>query len=316
MQEIQQSFIAIFLIKAKVLVGGISFHKVLTYFSPVWECQLMVYSRYEQHVELCTQDEELRIKLSQKIAVRPDDITIIVPPDSSGFSNIKFSHGEGVDVRYSYRFLFVEIGRISMYPHLLSHSFEVNGITYSWMTVDEMKSNRTTYERNYDVIRAITVKFDALMKIPLSFRHELGDSGCDARLDIAISFAGEDRIYAEELATLLIDNGVRVFYDAFAKAELWGEDLYSYLDNIYRTRARFCVVLISKHYAGKLWTNHERRSAQARAFSDAGVYILPIRLDSTDLPGLPPTVGYLQWQNESAEAIVGLIIEKLRGGQS
>jgi hypothetical protein len=44
--------------------------------------------------------------------------------------------------------------------------------------------------------------------------------------DLALSFAGEDRPVAESLAGLLRDDGVRVFYDAYEKAALWGKDLY------------------------------------------------------------------------------------------
>jgi hypothetical protein len=45
--------------------------------------------------------------------------------------------------------------------------------------------------------------------------------------DVALSFAGEDREYAEELANALRGKA-NVFYDGFEKAKLWGEDLYVY----------------------------------------------------------------------------------------
>ena len=38
----------------------------------------------------------------------------------------------------------------------------------------------------------------------------------DYKYDIALSFAGEDREYVEKVATLLKENGVRVFYDMIA----------------------------------------------------------------------------------------------------
>jgi hypothetical protein len=40
--------------------------------------------------------------------------------------------------------------------------------------------------------------------------------------DVALSFAGEDRANAERLAKLLRESNVRVFYDEFVKATLWG----------------------------------------------------------------------------------------------
>ncbi|MHB1630880.1 MAG: hypothetical protein ACYCQL_01500 [Acidithiobacillus sp.] len=45
---------------------------------------------------------------------------------------------------------------------------------------------------------------------------------------IALSFAGEDD-YVEEVATYLKATGVKVFYDKFEAADLWGKDLYALL---------------------------------------------------------------------------------------
>src|SRR5438876_472911 len=97
--------------------------------------------------------------------------------------------------------------------------------------------------------------------------------------DIAISFSGEDRPVADRLASLLVTRGVNVFYDEYEKADLWGKDLYSHLSGVYRTEAKYCLMLLSEHYAKKQWTNHERRAAQARAFAESTEYILPLRLD-------------------------------------
>jgi len=111
--------------------------------------------------------------------------------------------------------------------------------------------------------------------------------------DVALSFAGEDRPVAEELALVLKAQGIRVFYDLWEQAKLWGEDLYEYLAGVYGERAQFCVMFISKHYAEKLWTTHERKMAQGKAFREKKAYILPVRLDSTEIPGIPETIGYL-----------------------
>jgi hypothetical protein len=60
----------------------------------------------------------------------------------------------------------------------------------------------------------------------------------------------------------------------------------------------YCIILVSKNYVSKRWTNLEREAAQARAFSEDREYILPIRLDEVQVPGLLPTVGYLEWKKE------------------
>lgn len=129
--------------------------------------------------------------------------------------------------------------------------------------------------------------------------------------DIALSFAGEDRAYVDETARLLRDRGVKVFYDLFEEADLWGKDLYVHLSEIYHARARFTVMFISAAYGKKLWTNHERRAAQARAFQEAQEYILPARFDDTDIPGVLPTTGYISLEGRKPEDLVSLITRKL-----
>src|SRR5689334_15561742 len=52
--------------------------------------------------------------------------------------------------------------------------------------------------------------------------------------DVCLSFAGEQREYVEDVAARLRASGVRVFYDDYEKASLWGKDLYEHLDWIYR----------------------------------------------------------------------------------
>ncbi len=131
--------------------------------------------------------------------------------------------------------------------------------------------------------------------------------------DIALSFAGEERDYVDRVANLLKARGIRVFYDLFEEADLWGKDLYVHLSDVYLKRAQFTVMFISKAYANKLWTNHERKSAQARAFQAAEEYILPARFDDTDIPGVLSTVGYVSLKDRSPEDVVSLIAKKLIG---
>jgi hypothetical protein len=129
--------------------------------------------------------------------------------------------------------------------------------------------------------------------------------------DIALSFAGEEREYVDRVANLLRDRGVKVFYDLFEEADLWGKDLYVHLSDVYQKRAQFTVMFISEAYANKLWTNLERKAAQARAFQEAQAYILPARFDDTDIPGVLPTVGYISLKNRPPEDLVSIITKKL-----
>ena len=84
--------------------------------------------------------------------------------------------------------------------------------------------------------------------------------------DVALSFAGEDRSVARELAEFLRAARYKVFFDEYEKAELWGEDLTVKLQDVYEHLSHFCVLLISRAYTEKAWTIHERR---ARAFASS-----------------------------------------------
>src|SRR5690242_14759832 len=97
--------------------------------------------------------------------------------------------------------------------------------------------------------------------------------------DVCLSFAGEQREYVEEVADELRGMRVRVFYDDYEKVSLWGKNLYDHLDWVYSKSARYCIVFVSSAYERKVWTNHERRSAQERALRENDEYILPVIFD-------------------------------------
>ncbi len=133
----------------------------------------------------------------------------------------------------------------------------------------------------------------------------------DLKFDVALSFAGEDRAYVAEVAEALRQMDIRVFYDKYETASLWGKNLYEHLQDIYFSKSQYVVMFLSKNYARKLWTNHERKSAQARAFESHQEYILPARFDDTEIPGILPTVGYINLKDYSPRDFALLIKEKI-----
>lgn len=102
-----------------------------------------------------------------------------------------------------------------------------------------------------------------------------------------------------------------MFYDRFEEVALWGKDLYEHLDYVYRDAAKFCVLFDSSSYAEKAWPTHERRSAQARAFSEHAEYLLPARFDDTPIPGLRPTTGYIDLRSREPGELALMIEQKL-----
>jgi TIR domain len=137
-------------------------------------------------------------------------------------------------------------------------------------------------------------------------------SGVPANFDVAISVAGADKQHALQLAEQLRAAGFAVFYYEFYPEYLWGKNLAITFDEIFRKRSRYCVMFISKEYRDRVWTSHEMRSAQARAVEEKGKeYILPIRIDDTELDGLLPTISYVPIAM-GVERIGNLLIQKLQ----
>lgn len=129
--------------------------------------------------------------------------------------------------------------------------------------------------------------------------------------DVALSFAVEDRAIAQKFSRLLDAKNITVFHDEYGLAEQWGMDLIAHLVNIYAKKARYVVMFMSQYYPLKTWTEAERTSAQERALRDAGEYIIPIRLEDSEVPGITETTGSRDFHQHSMEGFVDLLAQKL-----
>ena len=131
------------------------------------------------------------------------------------------------------------------------------------------------------------------------------------RWDVALSFAGAQRSYVEQVAEALNTRGVRCFYDADEQIDLWGKYLAEELPVIYGEQAAAVVVFVSAEYAARDYTRHERRAALGRALRERREYVLPARFDDTALPGLPPDVSYIDLRAKTPQQFAALIADKL-----
>lgn len=181
---------------------------------------------------------------------------------------------------------------------LLSAQALLDHFDMAFLPVEHEKKSRTEAQINRNIMRG-----------------EKTPGQKDKRYDfhVALSFAGTEREYAEKLATFISKAGYDVFYDDFYAEQLWGRNLADFFDEIYRKRSMYCVIFVSSEYCSRMWTSHERKSAQARGLEEKGKeYILPIKVDDSDLPGMPPTTGYLSLEKYGIEKIVDILIKKLK----
>lgn len=75
--------------------------------------------------------------------------------------------------------------------------------------------------------------------------------------DFALSFAGEDRPFAEKLKSHLEDLGYSVFYDLSEQHRILAQDLEEFLGPIYKSNASYVIAVLGPEYGKKRWTRFE-----------------------------------------------------------
>jgi TIR domain/WD domain, G-beta repeat len=131
------------------------------------------------------------------------------------------------------------------------------------------------------------------------------------RWEVALSFAGTQRDYVEQVAQELQARGVRCFYDADEQIELWGKYLAEELPVIYGEQAAAVVVFVSTEYAAGDWTRLERRAALNGAVRERREYVLPARFDDTPLPGLLSGMVAIDLRTRTPQQFAVMIAAKL-----
>jgi trimeric autotransporter adhesin len=129
---------------------------------------------------------------------------------------------------------------------------------------------------------------------------------------VALSFAGEERKYVKVVADTLKDSGINVFFDEYAEVELWGKNLILNFEEIFSKYTSSVVIFASKNYVKKVYPSFEKDAALATAINAEKEYILMGRFDDTPIPGILPTIKYINLQEKSAEEFASLIIQKLK----
>lgn len=129
--------------------------------------------------------------------------------------------------------------------------------------------------------------------------------------DVAISFAGENRDVAKELKNELKERSIEVFYDFDQQAQLWGQDLSKVLTETYRNDAQFMIIIVSKDYPQKDWTNFEFINGKDAEKERPIEYLLPLRLDDTHIVGLKETIGFIDLRKQTIKDVADILEEKL-----
>ncbi len=166
-------------------------------------------------------------------------------------------------------------------------------------------------EKGWEAVEAVGDSMDASPGAPASQMPATAMTADNRPFQVALSFAGEQRPYVQRVSAELATRGIEAFYDEEQQIVLWGRNLGEELQRIYMDDSYAVVMFISREYGEKNWTRHERRSALSRALRERREYVLPVRFDATELPGLDPDISYLKTEDYPPEALAGAISNKL-----
>ena len=128
----------------------------------------------------------------------------------------------------------------------------------------------TAYERQIDELTK-----QIKMKESISTaRQQIFETDSTGEYDVFVSHSTEDKeSFANEFVQLLQDDfGLKVWYDAISIQ--WGDSIRTEIDKGLK-KSKFGVVILSRSYISKYWTNYELEGLFQRE-SNGGKLILPI----------------------------------------
>ena len=135
------------------------------------------------------------------------------------------------------------------------------------------------------------------------------------RYDFALSFAGADRVLAELIFKILNAREVSCFYDENEQHRIISQNVEDYLAPIYRSEAKYIVVIQSPSYPTRIWTKFESDQFRERFGKNE---VIPIRFTTlhSGFFGDELLYGGLPFDperdlNEQAELIVDMLCKRL-----
>ncbi|MGY3765244.1 TIR domain-containing protein [Vagococcus vulneris] len=132
-----------------------------------------------------------------------------------------------------------------------------------------------TYEKQISDLTKQVIEQSAIS----NSSNNIFNSDGTEEFDVFISHASEDKeSFCDEFSNILQEKyGLRIWYDSISIS--WGDSIRVEIDKGLR-KSKFGVVILSRHYIGKYWTNYELE-ALFQIESNGGKVILPIWHDIT-----------------------------------
>lgn len=138
----------------------------------------------------------------------------------------------------------------------------------------------------------------------------------DSVYDLAVSFAGEQRDYVEQVVRACEERGLRVLYDRDRTTDLWGRNLIMEFRKVYGGKqVRYVAPFISREYLAKRYPMDEFRSMLLPAMDQPDDYMLPVLFGDVSVPPelLNPATGVLRSEDYSPEELADAFAQRING---
>lgn len=130
------------------------------------------------------------------------------------------------------------------------------------------------------------------------------------KYDIAISYANEQKSYVKKLAEALLNHHMRIFADFLEPNRFWGEDLPTELRKIYHDECKYILIILSKEYAQKGFSQFEGKVASERHITGDKFFV--IKYDDVTLPWLNTSIGYIDSSAYNETELAALLVDKIK----
>lgn len=126
-------------------------NKFLVYEDPRWGCKLFL-NYYMQSSNAENEKENQLESVSNYLKIHKNKMTIdyLFMKEST-----KYSPTAQRDKSYDFHYYHIKIKKEAFSSKMKKESFEIDGRTFRWMSMDELWNDRATMEKNADVLRVI-----------------------------------------------------------------------------------------------------------------------------------------------------------------
>lgn len=124
--------------------------------------------------------------------------------------------------------------------------------------------------------------------------------------DVAISFAGEDRHIARDIAAAMRNRSIHVLFDEFYEEHFARPNLHEFLRALYE-QSRVCVVIVSQLYLQSPWSQAEIHLLVSRAKSDNDYTLVPVQVSGVDLPLTLKAMSSIDYTQSSADFVAEIV---------